>query len=228
MRVEDTAAFIRENTAIESPALLPELRFHLASEITPLWEASEEILAERGLPPPFWAFAWAGGQALARYILDHPETVAGKRVLDFASGSGLSAIAAAKAGAAHVLANEIDPFACEAIRLNAALNGVGPNGVGLNGGALDIAERDLVGERDPAWDVVIAGDVCYEKQPAARFMSWLHALAGDGKLVLMGDPLRTYLPREGLERVIAYSVKTTREIEDSDLRNAVVWKVRPE
>ena len=131
MRVEDTAAFIRENTAIESPALLPELRFHLASEITPLWEASEEILAERGLPPPFWAFAWAGGQALARYILDHPETVAGKRVLDFASGSGLSAIAAAKAGAAHVLANEIDPFACEAIRLNAALNGVGPNGATL-------------------------------------------------------------------------------------------------
>jgi predicted nicotinamide N-methyase len=191
---------------------------HLASEITPLWEASEEALAEKGVPPPFWAFAWAGGQALARYLLDHPEAVRGKTVLDFASGSGLSAIAAAKAGAKRVIANEIDAFAVEAIRLNAELNGV----------ELEIEERDLVGESDPAWQVVIAGDVCYEKTPSERFMLWLRGLAAEGREVLMGDPLRTYLPRSGLERVIAYSVKTTREIEDTDLRNAVVWRVSPE
>lgn len=215
MKPADPRRFIEDNTAIESPLLLPELRLHLASEITPLWEASEEALAEKGVPPPFWAFAWAGGQALARYLLDHPEAVRGKTVLDFASGSGLSAIAAAKAGAKRVIANEIDAFAVEAIRLNAALNGV----------ELEIEDRDLVGESDPAWQVVIAGDVCYEKTPSERFMLWLRALSGEGREVLMGDPLRTYLPRSGLERVIAYSVKTTREIEDSDLRNAVVWRV---
>jgi predicted nicotinamide N-methyase len=211
----DPRGFILKNTKVERPPLLPEIELHLASEVVPLWQASEEELAEQGVPPPFWAFAWAGGQGLARYLLDHPETVRDKCVLDFASGSGLSAIAAAKVGAARVIANEIDSFAAAAIALNAELNGV----------ALEIAERDLVGESDPAWDVVIAGDVCYEKGPAERFMAWLHGLAGEGKLVLMGDPLRTYLPRQGLERVIAYSVKTTREIEDSDLRNAVVWKV---
>lgn len=218
MKPADPRRFIEDNTAIESPLLLPELRLHLASEITPLWEASEEALAEKGVPPPFWAFAWAGGQALARYLLDHPEAVRGKTVLDFASGSGLSAIAAAKAGAKRVIANEIDAFAVEAIRLNAALNGV----------ELEIEDRDLVGESDPAWQVVIAGDVCYEKTPSERFMLWLRALSGEGREVLMGDPLRTYLPRSGLERVIAYSVKTTREIEDSDLRNAVVWRVSPD
>ena len=218
MKPADPRRFIEDNTAIESPLLLPELRLHLASEITPLWEASEEALAEKGVPPPFWAFAWAGGQALARYLLDHPEAVRGKTVLDFASGSGLSAIAAARAGAKRVIANEIDAFAVEAIRLNAALNGV----------ELEIEDRDLVGESDPAWQVVIAGDVCYEKTPSERFMLWLRALSGEGREVLMGDPLRTYLPRSGLERVIAYSVKTTREIEDSDLRNAVVWRVSPD
>lgn len=218
MKPADPRRFIEDNTAIESPLLLPELRLHLASEITPLWEASEEALAEKGVPPPFWAFAWAGGQALARYLLDHPEAVRGKTVLDFASGCGLSAIAAAKAGAKRVIANEIDAFAVEAIRLNAALNGV----------ELEIEDRDLVGESDPAWQVVIAGDVCYEKTPSERFMLWLRALSGEGREVLMGDPLRTYLPRSGLERVIAYSVKTTREIEDSDLRNAVVWRVSPD
>ena len=218
MKPADPRRFIQDNTAIESPLLLPVLRLHLASEITPLWEASEEALAEKGVPPPFWAFAWAGGQALARYLLDHPEAVRGKTVLDFASGSGLSAIAAAKVGAKRVIANEIDAFAVEAIRLNAELNGV----------ELEIEERDLVGESDPAWQVVIAGDVCYEKTPSERFMLWLRALSAEGREVLMGDPLRTYLPRSGLERIIAYSVKTTREIEDSDLRNAVVWRVSPD
>src|SRR5580692_869145 len=120
----DPAAFVRANTAIGSPPLVPEIRLHLATEVTPIWQATEESLARFGTPPPFWAFAWAGGQALARYLLDHPETVAGKEVLDICSGSGIVAIAAAKAGAAKVVAAEIDPFAATAIALNTALNDV--------------------------------------------------------------------------------------------------------
>ena len=211
----DPAAFVLANTALEAPPLVPEIRLHLASEVVPLWQATEEQLAEQGLPPPYWAFAWAGGQALARYLLDHPEAVAGKRVLDFAAGSGLQGIAAARAGAAAVEAAEIDAFAAAAICLNAALNGV----------EMAVTERDLIGARAGAWDVVLAGDVCYERPMAETVWAWLRALAGDGALVLLGDPGRTYLPKSGLERVIAYAVETSRELEDSDVRNAVVWRV---
>ena len=211
----DPAAFVLANTALEAPPLVPEIRLHLASEVVPLWQATEEQLAEQGLPPPYWAFAWAGGQALARYLLDHPEAVAGKRVLDFAAGSGLQGIAAARAGAAAVEAAEIDAFAAAAIRLNAALNGV----------EMAVTERDLIGARAGPWDVVLAGDVCYERPMAETVWAWLRALAGDGALVLLGDPGRTYLPKSGLERVIAYAVETSRELEDSDVRNAVVWRV---
>ena len=151
------AAFIRSNTAIEVPPLIPEIRLHLATEIVPIWRATEEELAEMGVPPPYWAFAWAGGQAQARYILDNPETVAGRTVLDFASGSGLAAIAAAMAGADTVIATDIDPYASAAIALNAALNGV----------ELQIATGDLIVNRGP-WDVVLAGDVCYERPLADR------------------------------------------------------------
>jgi predicted nicotinamide N-methyase len=209
-------AFVRANTGIEAPPLTPEIRLHLASEVVPLWQASEEELAVQGLPPPFWAFAWAGGQALARYILDHPQTVAGQRVLDFAAGSGLQAIAAALAGAARVAASEIDPFAGAAIRLNAALNGV----------ALEVVLDDLVGGDDGRWDVVLAGDVFYERPMAERVEPWLRRLAARGGLVLLGDPGRSYLPRSGLERLIAYSVKTSRELEDTDVRNTVVWRLQ--
>jgi predicted nicotinamide N-methyase len=211
---ENPADFVRANTAAENPPLVPEVELYLASEVVPLWRATEADLSEIGLPPPYWAFAWAGGQALARYLLDNPETVAGSRVLDFASGSGLVAIAAAKAGAVEVTASEIDPFALTAIRLNAAHNNVKVSAI----------MEDLIGRRG-AWDVVLAGDVCYDRTLAERVMQWFHDLVASGTPVLLGDPGRTYLPKRTLEWVVRYAVKTTRELEDTDVRNAVVWRV---
>ncbi len=213
----DPAAFIRANTAVEVPPLTPEIRLWLANEAIPLWEGGEAELAATGLPPPFWAFAWAGGQALARYLLDHTDEVAGKRVLDFAAGSGLQAIAAAMAGAAEVTASEVDAFATAAIRLNAALNGV----------EIAVVEGDVIDRERTDWDLVLAGDVFYERDLAARVEPWLRRLAGDGITVLVGDPGRGFLPKAGLERVIAYAVKTDRALEDTDLRNAVVWRLLP-
>lgn len=211
---KDPPAFIAEHSVIDSPRLVPELRLHLASELLPIWQASEAWMEQEGLPPPFWAFAWAGGQALARYLLDKPSLVEGERVLDFAAGSGLQGFAAKRAGAASVEAVEIDPFACAAIAMNAALNDL----------EIEVREEDLIG-KDEGWSVVLAGDVCYERPMAEAVMTWLRGLAARGALVLMGDPSRTYLPREGLEKLALYAVPTTREIEDSDLRNAGVWKV---
>lgn len=201
------------NTAIESPPLIPEIKLHLASEMVPIWQATEEDLAAMGLPPPYWAFAWAGGQALARYILDNPEIVAGKTVLDFASGSGLVAVAAAMAGAAAVTAADIDPYADAAARLNGVLNGV----------AINSTAENLIGATG-GWDVVLAGDICYEKSLADHVTQWLKNLSETGTTVLMGDPGRTYLPKDGLDWVVRYAVKTTRELEDTDVRNAVVWR----
>ena len=212
--VEDRAAFIRANTRLFAPRLVPEIGLHQADALVPLWRATEPDLAVLGLPPPYWAFAWAGGQALARYILDHPETVAGKCVLDFGSGSGMAAIAAAKAGAAHVIAAEIDAFGRTAIALNAEANDV----------TLEIGGDDLVGRIDPTWRVVIAGDVCYEQPMAGQVEAWLKTLARQA-LVLIGDPQRTYFPADGLDMLARYAVETTIEIEDSDLRNAAVWRV---
>jgi predicted nicotinamide N-methyase len=217
--------FIRRNTRIESAPLVPELKLLQASEVVPLWQASEQVLAAQGLPPPYWAFAWAGGQALARYLLDHPETVAGRRVLDFAAGCGIAGLAAARAGAARVEASEIDPFAAAAIALNAELNEL----------HVALLLKDLTVETQTAgdgragsrWDVILAGDVCYERPMAERVFGWLRERSAEGVLVLLGDPGRSYLPKHGLERVIAYAVQTSREIEDSDLRNAVVWRVLP-
>lgn len=214
----DPAAFVAANSALLTPPLVPEIKLHLACEDLPLWQATEETLTEQGLPPPYWAFAWAGGQGLARYLLDQPETVRGKRVLDFAAGSGLQGIAAMMAGAALVEAAEVDAFAAAAIGLNAALNGV----------KITVRLEDLVGTANPAWEVVLAGDICYETPLAARVSAWLSSLAAGGTLVLLGDPGRTYLPRSGLERITAYAVKTSRELEDSDVRNAVVWRVTGE
>jgi predicted nicotinamide N-methyase len=210
----DPAAFIRANTRLAAPRLIPEIRLHQADRLLPLWRATEPDLEALGLPPPYWAFAWAGGQALARFLLDRPETVAGKTVLDFGAGSGLAAIAAAKAGAARVIAADIDAFARAAIALNAAANGV----------RLEISAADAIGTDDPAWQAVIAGDVCYEQPMAARAEAWLRRLARRA-LVLIGDPERTYFPQGGLERLARYRVPTTTEIEDSDLRNAAVWRV---
>jgi predicted nicotinamide N-methyase len=213
----DPALFVRRNTAITAPPLVPEIRLHLASEITPIWQATEETLAQAALPPPFWAFAWAGGQALARFLLDNSGLVSGRGLLDFGAGSGLVAIAAARAGAHPVLAAEIDHFAVAAIAANAALNDA----------EVEATTADLVGSADPRWSVVTAGDVCYERPMADRVVPWLRALAGRGALVLIGDPGRAYLPTSGLRERARYRVPTSRELEDRDCRNGLVWEVLP-
>jgi predicted nicotinamide N-methyase len=199
------------------PPLVPEIRLYLATEVTPIWLATEETLARSGLPPPFWAFAWAGGQALARYLLDHPAVIAGRSLLDFGAGSGLVAIAAAKAGAASVVAAETDHFAAAAISGNAALNDV----------EVAVQTADLLGTANPRWEVVTAGDVCYEQPMADQVTSWLRMLAVRGTLVLLGDPGRAYLPGQGLVERARYVVPTSREIEDRETREAVVWEVAP-
>ncbi len=204
--------FVLAETVIATPPLVPEIRLHLASEVVPLWQATETNLTERGLPPPYWAFAWPGGQALARHLLDHPDLVRGKRVLDFAAGSGLAAIAAAKAGAASTAAAEIDRFAIAAIGLNAKLNGVG----------LETIEADILGQAG-GWDVVLAGDVCYERPMAERVGQWLGRLAAGGTQVLMGDPGRNYLPATGLREVARYQVPTSLDLEDRISRETIVW-----
>lgn len=214
----DRASFVRRNTTIETPPLVPEIRLHLATEVTPIWQATEESLARDAVPPPFWAFAWAGGQALARYLLDDPEIIAGRSVLDFGSGSGLVAIAAAMAGAGRVLAAEIDRFAAAAIAANAALNRV----------AIEVTTADIVGGSDPVSDVVTAGDICYEREMAERVVPWLRMLAAGGSLVLLGDPGRAYLPKSGLVERARYAVPTSRAIEDRDVRETVVWRVLAE
>jgi predicted nicotinamide N-methyase len=210
----DPRAFIRANTELIKPPLTPEIVLHLASEIVPIWRKTEEELAAEGVPPPFWAFAWAGGQALARWILDHPDCVRGRRVFDFASGSGLSAIAAAKSGAASVIANEIDDFAAAAISLNAKANDVG----------VACVIEDLIG-RDDGWETVLAGDVCYEREMAERVFTWLRTLSARGATVLLGDPGRNYLPSSHLEELAVYDVQTTRELEDREIRRTKVWRV---
>jgi predicted nicotinamide N-methyase len=213
----DPGEFVRRQTAIAVPPLVPEIRLHLASEVTPLWRATEETLARNGLPPPFWAFAWAGGQALARYLLDRPALVAGRAVLDLGSGSGLVAIAAAMAGAGPVTAAEIDPFAIAAITANAALNGV----------EIALVADDLLDAPAPHPEVVTAGDVCYEAPMAERLIPWLRAQAAAGALVLLGDPGRAYLPKTGLVACATYPVSTSREIETGDVLETSVWRVLP-
>ena len=207
-------AFIVENTRLQSPPHTPELRLHLADEITPIWKLTEEALLEIGLPPPFWAFAWAGGQALARYVLDNPAVVAGKAVIDFASGSGLVAIAAAKAGAARVLAADIDGYCGEALSLNARANDV----------LLDYTAVDLLDAPPPTWaEVILAGDICYEKPLAERVLAWLALARAGGATVLLGDPGRSYFPRTGLTKLAEYQVETTRELEDMAVKKTSVW-----
>jgi predicted nicotinamide N-methyase len=213
----DPDLFIRRNTAVATPPLVPEIRLHLATEVTPIWQATEESLARNALPPPYWAFAWAGGQALARYLLDHPETVAGREVLDFGAGSGLVAIAAAKAGAAKVTAAEIDPFAAAAIAINAALNGV----------AIEVVTTNLLDGDKRFWKSVTAADICYEQPMAERAMRWLRRLAGRGSLVLLGDPGRAHLPGTGLCELARYAVPTSHELEGRERCDGFVWRVLP-
>ena len=208
--------FILANTRLLVPPLAPEIRLRLADEAVPIWKKTEEELGELGLPPPFWAFAWAGGQALARYVLDNPTLVRGKRVLDFASGSGLVAIAAAMAGAAApVEASDVDAFAVAAIEANAAKNRV----------AVSARLEDLTG-RDEGWDVVLAGDVSYEKAMAEAATNWLARLGRRGATVLIGDPRRTYLAVDRLESVAEYRVPVTRDLEDSEIKRTGVFRFR--
>ena len=210
----DPADFVRTHTTLGRAPLTPEIALHLATEITPIWHATEAWLSASNLSPPFWAFAWPGSQALARLLLDQPALVAGRSVLDFASGSGLAAIAAARAGAASVEAAEVDALAVAAIRLNAAANGV----------VVTALDADVVG-RPCAWDVILAGDVCYEAPMTGHILPWLRGLAAGGATVLLADPGRAYLPNVGLTPVATYDVPTTRELEDRTERRVIVYRL---
>ncbi len=211
---ENHRDFIRANTRLMPPPLVPELQLHLAHEAIPLWEKTEEELEQIGLPPPFWAFAWAGGQALARYVLDNPHLAGGRNVLDFAAGSGLVGIAAARCGAARVTASDIDPFAESAMALNAAANDV----------VLEAVCDDLIGRND-GWSLVLAGDIFYEAPTAKRVITWFEDLAAGGATVLIGDPGRTYLPRDRLTECALYEVPVSRALEDQEIKRTRVWRL---
>lgn len=209
-----TEAFIRANTRTLSPPLVPEILLHLAEESLPIWQKTEEDLGEINVPPPYWAFAWAGGQALARFILDNGDLVAGKRVLDLGCGSGLTAIAAMKAGGTSVLAADIDAIALAATRLNAALNGV----------RVETTAEDLLAMPPAAYGVVLVGDLFYERTLAERVLSFIDSAASLGALVLIGDPQRNYFPKGRFEPAAEYRVPVTRELEDAEIKQTAVWR----
>ncbi len=213
--MKDAGGFIRANTSLEVSVHVPEIRLHRATELTPIWQATESWRAEHDVDPPFWAFAWPGGVALARHVLDHPHLVAGLRVLDFAAGSGIAAIACALAGASFVEAAEIDRLALSAIRLNAAANAVE---VAVSG--------DVVGDAC-RWDLVLCGDVCYEAPMTGHIMPWLTAMSRDAE-VWIADPGRSYLPRAGLARLAAYKIQTTFELEDRLIRDVNLYRLSGE
>jgi predicted nicotinamide N-methyase len=203
--------FIRANAQLLSPPLVPEIRLYLASEVMPLWHRTEEELAQIGVPPPYWAFAWAGGQALARYVLDNPALVRGRHVLDIGAGSGLVAIAAAKAGAASVLAADIDAFARAAMAMNAQINDC----------IITTTGDDLIGAPSE-WDVILVGDLFYERPLAERLLAWLTRINAD---ILLGDPGRSYFPRQGLTPLARYQIPTTRDLEDREIRDTGVFRL---
>jgi predicted nicotinamide N-methyase len=204
--------FIRENTSILMPPLVPEIKLHLAHEALPIWQKTEDELGEIGLPPPFWAFAWAGGQALARYILDNPKVVRGQSVIDIASGSGLVGIAAMKAGAALVLAADIDQFSMAAIELNATLNNV----------EISRISDDLLVNPPPHVDVILVGDLFYEKSVAEKCFAWLQQ---SNAQILIGDPGRSYLPKSKLTQIASYAVPVSRDLEDAEIKQTAVWRL---
>ncbi len=208
---------IRAYTVPLRPPLVPELLLYTAGELTPLWQATAALLEEHQLEAPFWAFPWAGGQALARYLLDQPHLVEGKRVVDFATGSGLVAIAAARAGARTVLAADIDPFAGAAVALNAATNDA----------TVTFTDAELVGQPLTDTDVVLAGDIFYEGPLAEACMAWFAKLAKTGVTVLVGDPGRIYSPRRHVDTCATYAVPTSLELEDKALLHTKVQRVVP-
>jgi predicted nicotinamide N-methyase len=211
--IADPHGFILANTRLKSPPHTPEISLYLADEITPIWKLTEDELGEMGLPPPFWAFAWAGGQALARYLLDHPAEAKGKRVLDIGAGSGLVAIAAMKAGAKAANGCDIDGFCRTAVELNARANGV----------EVGFGQRDPFDLPPPEAELICAGDIFYEEPLATRAMAWLTRAKTKGARVLLGDPGRSYFPKSGLVKLAEYSVATTRELEDSEIKKTAVW-----
>lgn len=208
-------AFIAANTRPLTPPLVPEIRLHLAEESLPIWQKTEEELGEMNVPPPYWAFAWAGGQALARYLLDTPALVCGLSVIDLGSGSGLTAIAAKRAGAAKVLAADIDAFSLAAVRLNAALNGV----------EVETTGEDLLARAPEVADVILVGDLFYERELAARVTAYIEQAAAAGAAVLIGDPKRSYFPAGRFTLAAEYQVPVTRELEDAEIKRTSVWRL---
>ncbi len=212
----DHDAFIRANTRLMAPPLVPEILLHLAEESLPIWRKTEEELGEMNVPPPYWAFAWAGGQALARYLLDNRTLVSGQVVLDLGCGSGLSGLAAAKAGAARVTAADIDGFALAAVALNATANDVE-----IAATAVDV----LAAAPDPEWRVILVGDLFYERALATLVETFIDRAQANGALVLVGDPQRSYFPKQRFTAVAEYSVPVTRELEDSEIKRTSVWRL---
>jgi predicted nicotinamide N-methyase len=213
--IPDARRFILENTSVSSPPHVPEVRLHLADEAHDLWHKTEGELGEIGLPPPFWAFAWAGGQGLARFVLDNPDIARGRRVIDFASGSGLVGIAAMMSGAKAVTCADIDPYAFDAAFINAALNSV----------TVSPLRENLIGST-PDSDVLLAGDVFYDRQLSSELIPWFRRLAAQGLDILIGDPGRTYLPKARLDQLAVYQVPVTRALEDADVKRTTVWRFR--
>jgi predicted nicotinamide N-methyase len=211
--LHDDADFVRDHTRLGKAPLVPEIVLHLASEITPIWQATESWLAEHNASPPFWAFAWPGGQALARHVLDHPGQITGRRVLDFAAGGGVAAIACALANAASIDAAETDPLGCAAIALNAAANGV----------SVTVLNGDVVGS-PCRWNLILCGDVCYEAPMTARILPWLREMARNAE-VWVADPGRAYLPRTHLTPFADYCVPTCLELEDQTERRVTLYRL---
>ena len=207
--------FIKRNTLLLAPPLTPEISLHLAAESLPIWQKTEEELGEMNVPPPYWAFAWAGGQALARYILDNPTVVAGRRVIDLGSGSGLVAIAAARAGASSVTAFDIDALAIVAIKLNASANGV----------TLETSVDDPLSGQAPKNAVILVGDLFYERDLAERVLRFIDTAAQADCSILVGDPKRNYFPADRFSPVAAYEVPVTRELEDNEIKRTTVWRL---
>lgn len=211
------ADFIQANTKLLAVPLVGEIRLHLAEESMPIWQKTEEELGRMNVPPPYWAFAWAGGQALARYLLDNPGLVEGRSVLDLGAGSGLTAIAAMKAGASKVLAADIDPYAAAAVVLNAQANNV----------HVDTATADLLDAPAEAFDLILVGDLFYERELADRVLAFATKARDGGAVVLAGDPRRSYFPRDKFLQLAEYSVPVTRDLEDMEIKHTAVWQLAP-